>query len=57
MTKHFETREAAITDLKAHGFHEIKNGRWVNNVCAANILTTFAHPIVAVQYWEIERAA
>jgi len=50
MTKHFDTREAAVADLKAHGFREIKNGAWANTVCAAHILTR-PGPAVAVQYW------
>lgn len=54
MTKHFDNRDAAITDLKAHGFREIESGRWVNGVCAAHILTHAKAPIVAVQYWEIQ---
>ena len=53
MTIHFENREKAIEDLAAHGFRELKNGNWVNHVCAAHILTTAKAPVVAVQYWEI----
>lgn len=52
MTKHFTDRDTAIADLKTHGFRQLSNGRWVNNVCTAHILTHAKSPTVAVQYWE-----
>ena len=53
MIKHFDTIDAAIADLKAHGCLIVMNGNWANQVCAAQIVAHPQAPVVVVHYWKI----